>query len=284
MKRILAVLALTAVAVTFAYAQACSCCVPASTSATEEFGMLALNTEFVSSHPNPFPFDFAPEKGKWVTFKTADGTDGQAFEVKADKPTNNVILLIHEWWGLNDYIQQEAEKLQKALGDVTVLALDLYDKKIATTQEEAPKLMNAVKQERAVAIINGAIQYAGKEARIGTIGWCFGGGWSLQASLLAGKQAGACVMYYGMPEKDVERLKTLNAPVLGIFAKRDGWLTPALVGEFEKTMKDISKPLTMKWYDAVHAFANPSNPEHDKASTEDAYKLMVDFFKQHLVK
>jgi len=282
MKHVILLLIISILATMLAFSQAApSCC---ATSATEEFGLLAADARFVASHAKPLPFNFAPEKGTWVTFNTSDGTDGRAFEVRADKPTNNVILMVHEWWGLNDYIQQEAEKLQKALGNVTVLALDLYDKKVATTQEDAGKFMSEVKQERAVAIANGAIQYAGKNARIGTIGWCFGGGWSLQASLLAGKQAVACVIYYGMPEKDADRLKTLNAPVLGIFAKQDGWLTPALVGEFEKTMNDIKKPLTMKWYDGVHAFANPSNPKYDKAATEDAYKLTTEFFKKHLLK
>ena len=84
--------------------------------------------------------------------------------------------------------------------------------------------MQGVKEDRAKAIIKGAIAYAGPNAHIATIGWCFGGGWSLQASLLAGKQDVACVMYYGMPEQDVNKLKTLHADVLGNFANKDNWI------------------------------------------------------------
>jgi carboxymethylenebutenolidase len=258
-----------------------NCC---AVSSTEQFAMLASDKNFVASHTPPLPFTFHPEKGSWVTFKTADGSDARAFEVKADKPTPNVIFMVHEWWGLNDYIQQEAEKLQKTLGNVTVLALDLYDKKVAATQEDAGKYMGEVKAERAQAIINGAIKYVGPNARIGTIGWCFGGGWSLQAAILSSRQCRACVMYYGMPEKDIAKIKTLRAPVLGIFAKQDGWVTPAVVNEFETTMKENKKNISVRWYDAVHAFANPSNPKYDKPATEDAYARVVSFFKKNLVK
>lgn len=282
MKRMLFAVVLLSIPAALLFAQAeKNCC---AISSTEQFAMLASDKNFVATHTPPLPFTFHPEKGIWVTFKTPDGSEARAFEVKADKPTPNVIFMIHEWWGLNDYMQQEAEKLQQSLGKVTVLALDLFDKKVATTQEDAAKYMGEVKTERAQAIINGAIQYVGPNARIGTIGWCFGGGWSLQASIIAGSRSRACVMYYGMPEKDVNRIRMLRAPVLGIFGKQDGWVTPALVDEFEKTMKANRRAISVRWYDAVHAFANPSNPKYDKPATEDAYTRVVSFFKKNLVK
>lgn len=255
-----------------------SCCCLAETS-TGEFALLASDEAFRMSHEEPLPFTFHSDKGAWVIFKTPDGSEGRAFEVKADRETQNFVLMIHEWWGLNDYIKQEAEKLQEALGNVNVLALDLYDKKVAGTREEAGKYMGEVKEERARGIIQGALSYAGPNARIATVGWCFGGGWSLQASLMGGNQTVACVMYYGMPETNVEKLKTLKAPVLGIFAKKDTWITPAVVAEFEKTMKAAQKKLTVRWYDGDHAFANPSNPQYDKTATEDAWKHVYEFFR-----
>lgn len=256
-----------------------SCC-----SAPARFASLASDVSFRAAHLEPMPFTFISEKGKFVSFKTPDGKEGRAFEVKSEKATNKYIFMIHEWWGLNDYIQQEAEKLQKELGNVNVLALDLYDSKVAATRDDAAKYVRAVKEERAGAIIQGAFEYVGPEAKVGTIGWCFGGGWSMQAALIGGKQVSACVIYYGMPEADPEKLKSLNAPVLGIFGKQDASINEKVVKEFEHLMKKGKKKLSVKWYDAVHAFANPSNPKHDKAAAEDAYKLTVNFFKNNLLK
>ncbi len=260
--------------------EAASCCAP---SATAEFAMLADDPAFVRTHENPMPFHYDATRGTMVTFPTADSTDGRGFDVRPDHATRNVILLIHEWWGLNDYIQREAERLQKELGDVRVLAVDLYDGKVATTREQASALMGAVKEARLRSILKGAIAYVGTDARIGTIGWCFGGGWSLQATLLAGAQARACVMYYGMPVKDSATLATLHAPVLGMFGKQDAWITPAVVDEFAAAMKSAGKSLTVHEYDADHAFANPSNPKYDKKSTEEAYAHTLRFFRTYLL-
>ncbi len=258
-----------------------SCCDVSSTAA---FAMLATDEKFVAAHLDPIPVNFVPEQGKDVTFKTSSSVDGRGFEIKSDKATNNYLIIVHEWWGLNDYIRQEAEKLQKELGLVNVLALDLYDGKVASTQQEAGKYMGEAKEDRIREIIKGALDYIGPKARVGTIGWCFGGGWSLQTALMGGKQTMACVMYYGMPETDVEKLKGLNGPVLGIFAQKDAWITPAKVKEFEGTMKRIGKKLNVKSYDADHAFANPSNPKYDKIASADAHKLVIAFLKKHLVK
>ncbi|MCX6135744.1 MAG: dienelactone hydrolase family protein [Ignavibacteriales bacterium] len=258
-----------------------SCC---TVDATASFAMLASDATFRAAHLEPVPFNFVAEHGKDITFKTSDGIEGRAFEVKAPKPSNVYVFMIHEWWGLNDYIKQEAEKLQGELGAVNVIALDLYDGKVATTQQEAGKYMGEAKEERIRAIIAGAFGYVGPKAKVGTIGWCFGGGWSLQSALIGGKQIGACVLYYGMPETDVEKLKTLRAPVLGIFGTKDGWITPAKVKDFEGAMKKASKKLVVKSFDADHAFANPSNPKFDKAASADAHAMALEFFKKHLVK
>jgi dienelactone hydrolase len=108
-------------------------------------------------------------------------------------------------------------------------------------------------------------------AMLASIGWCFGGGWSLQEALLGGKQTVGCVMYYGMPEKDVARLKTLNSDVLGIFASQDKWISPEVVARFKKDMAAAGKSLTVESYDADHAFANPSNPKYKKADAAQAH-------------
>jgi carboxymethylenebutenolidase len=263
------------------YAQTKSCC-SKPTSNTETFAMLGEKPEFQSNHESPVPFTYETVNGKSITFKTDDGKTGAAFEIKAAKPTENYVFLIHEWWGLNDYIKQEAENLQKELGNVNVIALDLYDGKIATNPTDAGKFMGEVKQERAASIVKGAISYAGAKAKIYTIGWCFGGGWSLQASLLAGKQSAGCVIYYGQPEADVEKLKALNSDVLFIAATQDKWINPELVASFEKNMGTAGKKVTVKSFDADHAFANPSNPKHNKEFAAAAHSLVLTFLKERM--
>lgn len=255
------------------------CCNP---SATQQFAMLASNKTFVMYHKNPRKFHFQSSIGKAITYKTPDGKTANAFELKAKKPTNNYLLVIHEWWGLNDYIKQESEKLYNDIGNVNVLDLDLYDGKVAATREEASKYVQTVTDERAQAIIKGALAYIGPKARVATIGWCFGGGWSLQAALMAGKQNVACVMYYGMPEKDINRLKTLNADVLGNFANKDKGITPAVVGKFAEDMKAAGKKLYLHQYNADHAFANPSNPVYDSEATKEAYGYTLAYLKERL--
>jgi carboxymethylenebutenolidase len=265
---------------TFVFSQSkMACC---NQSATQKFAMLASSKAFVMSHPVPRRIHFQSSIGKSITYKTPDGKEADAYELKAKNQTNNYLLVIHEYWGLNDFIKREAEKIYNDLGSVNVIALDLYDGKVATTREEAGKFMQGVKDDRAQAIIKGAITYAGPKARIATIGWCFGGGWSLQASLLAGKQDVACVMYYGMPEQDVQRLKTLNADVLGNFANKDQWINPKVVAKFKDDMEKAGKKLYLHQYDADHAFANPSNPAYNSAATRDAYAYTIAYLKPRL--
>ena len=265
----------------FAFGQNKTICCSNKT-ATGQFAMLAMNKDFRMAHKNPLPIHFHSSIGTTITYKTADGKEASAYELKAKKPTDNYLFVIHEWWGLNDWVKQESEKIYNDLGNVNVIDLDLYDGKIASTREDAGKLMQAVKEDRAIAIINGAILYAGPKAHIATIGWCFGGGWSLQTTLLAGNQAAGCVMYYGMPEQDVNRLKTLKADVLGNFANKDQWINPKVVAKFEENMAATGKKLTVYQYDADHGFANPSNPVYNSQATTDAYEHSIAFLKTKL--
>ena len=252
------------------------------TSPTEKFALFVQDDNFNMSHPDPLPYVHQSEIGKMVTFKTADGKDGIGYVLMAAKKTNNWIFVFQEWWGLNDHIKRESEKLYNDLGNVNVLAIDMYDGKLATTREDAGKYMGEFKQDRGNAIVKGAITFAGKSAKIGTIGWCFGGGQSMQASLTAGKQAAACVIYYGMPETDVNRLKNLNTDVLNIWPTQDQWINKEVTDKFEANMKEAGKKLTTKAYDADHAFANPSNPKFNPEFTADAYKSTLEFFKARL--
>ena len=279
MKKLI-LLTLTVFSSALAFSQSkMACC---KESATQKFAMLAADKKFIMAHPNPKPYHYQSVIGKAITYKTAGGNDANAFEFIAKKPTNNWLLVIHEYWGLNDYVKHESETIYNDLGNVNVLDLDLYDGKVATTKEDAGKYMQAVKDDRAEAIIKGAIALVGPKAHIATLGWCFGGGWSLQASLMAGKQDVACVMYYGMPEQDVNKLKTLNADVLGNFANQDGWINTKVVAKFADDMKAAGKKLYLHQYDANHAFANPSSPSHNEAAAKDAYANTIVYLKARL--
>ncbi|GAB3589957.1 dienelactone hydrolase family protein [Hymenobacter daeguensis] len=259
-----------------------SCCArPAgnlSASATEAFAMLATDKDFSGGHDAPLPYRYAGA-GQMIEFKTPDGATGHGFEIKSAKPSNKYLFVIHEWWGLNDYIKKEAATFASELPGVNVIAVDLYDGKVATTPDEAGKYMGEVKTERAVAILKGAQMYAGPKAQFASIGWCFGGGWSLQEALLGGKQTVGCVMYYGMPEKDVAKLKTLNTDVLGIFASQDKWINPEVVAQFKKDMAAAGKSLTVESYDADHAFANPSNPKYKKDDAAKAHEHALAYLR-----
>lgn len=253
------------------------------TSPTDKFALFASNKDFNDEHLNPRVYTHVSQAGgKMIKFKTPDGLEANGYLIENPRKTNNWIFVFQEWWGLNDNIKQHSEEIFKSLGNVNVIALDMYDGKLATDRESAGKYMQEFKQDRGNAIVKGAMDYAGKNAKIGTVGWCFGGGQSLQATLTAGKQAVATVMYYGMPEDNVDRLKTLNNDVLFIFASKDKYINADVVKKFEGNMKAAGKNLTVKTYEADHGFANPSNPIFDKTSSEDAYKNTIEFFKARL--
>ncbi|CAL1517048.1 dienelactone hydrolase family protein [Chitinophaga sp. MM2321] len=261
-----------------ATAQTAPCC---HTDAVTEFAGLASREDFRMAHKDPLPYVYQGTAGESITFNTTDGNPAHGFLFKAKKTTDKYLFVYQEWYGLNDYIKKESEKFYNDLGgEVNVLALDMYDQKVATNREDAGKLMQGASRERLTAIMKGALTYAGTSAKIATVGWCFGGGLSLQSGLLNGAQNIGDIMYYGMPEKDVEKLKTLNAPVLGFFANKDKGITPQVVDEFEKNMKAAGKTLTVKRYDADHGFANPSNPIYNSEATKDAYTHAVAFLKK----
>lgn len=241
----------------------------------------AAKPGFAALHMVPAYYKLENQTGSTVTFK-AEGGDAQGYFIKSKKKSNKWLFVIQEWWGLNDNIKKEAETFAQELGDVNILALDMYDGKVASTADSASAYMRNAKSERLEAIVRGGLAYAGTDAKIYTVGWCFGGGWSLQTTLLSGKQAAGCVMYYGRPETNVDRLKTINCDVIGFFANNDRGISPTKVNEFEATMKSLGKNIAINRYDAGHGFANPSNPVYDKAATEDAHTKTIAFLKAHM--
>ncbi len=249
---------------------------------SEMISLDAANPDFARLHENPKYFKLANPIGEDIMFKAAEGADAHAYFIKSKKKSNKWLFVIQEWWGLNDNIKKEAETYYNELGDVNVLSLDMYDWKVATTKDSAGAYMRGARPARLESIVKGGLAYAGADAKIYTVGWCFGGGWSLQSSILAGKQAAGCVMYYGRPENNVERLKSINCDVIGFFGNLDQGIPPAVVATFEKNMKDLGKNIEAFHYEAGHGFANPSNPSYNKDATEDAHAKAVAFLKARM--
>lgn len=261
-------------------AQDKSCC---GSDVNIKFAEFLKQQEFRDAHQIPEKFELDDPLGKMINFKTTDDKSANGYFIESKTDTDKFIFVFHEWWGLNDYIKKESDELKNRLGDVNILAIDLYDGKVATNREDAAKYMQSVNNERALSIIKGAINFAGASAKIGTLGWCFGGGWSLQTSIILEEQGKACVMYYGIIENTPDTFKKLNAPVLGIFAEKDGWVTPEVYGNLEKNLLAAGKKVTIKSFNADHAFANPSNTNFDLRATKDAKDLTLDFFKTYLL-
>ena len=264
-----------------------SCCSPQSNvyNAQTAMQVFASDPQFVKQHLDPLPFKGELAGGQMISFACPDGKNASAYVVLHGKDSSKILLMFHEWWGLNDYIKQEAERMSKELG-VMVVAVDLYDGQVASVAEEASKLIRGLKPERAMAIIGGAYSHFPAESHYATIGWCMGGTWSMQAALNPAqlskddKRIIGCVLYYGMPETDQAKLERLHCPVLGVFGTQDQNITPTVVADFQTAMKTAKKKVTVHNYNAAHGFANPSNPKYDNVATEDAMKHTIEFLKK----
>lgn len=198
------------------------------------------------------------------------------------------LIVIHEWWGLNDNVRAEARRL--AAEGYVVLAVDLYGGVVATEVPDALKLSQQLTANRAPGEANLRAAYeflerVEKAPRIGTIGWCLGGGWSLRAAILLPSQVDATVIYYGNVRAGAAELAPLKMPVLGLFAGNDRVVPAASVADFQATMERLGKDVDVHVYpDAQHAFANPSGTAYQAAAAEDAWRRTTAFLREHLAK
>ena len=229
-----------------------------------------------------------PITGADVTYATVGGKEvkGYLSRPAAAKGPLPAIIVIHEWWGLNDNIRRMADRL--ADEGYETLAVDLYNGQSAQTPDDAKKYMMEVMGNKDAAKDNLRQAYAylhdhEHASRMGVIGWCFGGGWSLQTGLLFPDKLNAVVMYYGQPVTDVKVLATLKMPLLGLFGEEDMGITVADVLNFQDALKQAGVNADIHEYPgAGHAFANPSGEHYQPAVAKDAWKRTLAFFKQHL--
>jgi carboxymethylenebutenolidase len=192
------------------------------------------------------------------------------------------VVLIHEFWGLNDQIKSMAVELSR-LGYLA-LAVDLYDGQVGSTREQAVEYMNAVDDVQAtdtlVSWTNWLRAHGKGTGKAGAIGWCFGGYWSLETGIEAGTDC--TVIYYGRCNQTADRLKALEGPVMGHFANKDTFITPEMVDGFEAAMEQADKDLTVYRYDADHAFANPTSARYDEEDARKAWERTTTFLGKNL--
>jgi carboxymethylenebutenolidase len=200
------------------------------------------------------------------------------------------VVMIHEWWGLNDNIKEMADQLARE--GYVVLAADLFSGTVAANPEEAGQLAGAVRDNPfgAIANLQSAVRYLASlenvnSSRIASLGWCFGGGQSLQLALNTepGFPLAATALYYGNLVTDQDELSKINWPVLGIFGDQDQSIPVDQVRQFKESLNAISIPNEIYIYDGVgHAFANPSNDNYAPEETFDAWEKTLAFLKANV--
>jgi carboxymethylenebutenolidase len=196
------------------------------------------------------------------------------------------VIMIHEWWGLNDNIRAMADRL--AGEGYIVFAVDLYHGKVASTPAEARMLMaevieNPVPAEENIRAAYEFVNITAGAPRIGSLGWCFGGGWSLNTARLYPEGLDATVIYYGQVTDDEELLRPIGAPILGLFAADDTGIKAATAVAFGEALERLRKNYEVHIYPGVgHAFANPTGSNYDAATAEDAWRKTLDFLDLHL--
>ncbi len=222
-----------------------------------------------------------------VTFKSGTETASGFLVAPEGKGPFPAVLVIQEWWGLDDWIKDQARALAKE--GYVALAPDLYRGKVTKSQEEAHQLMMGLPQERGLGDLKGAYALLAarpdvKKDRIGAIGWCMGGMYALK---LATEEPGlkAVVAYYGLPPTDPAAIARIKAAMMGNYGAEDKGPSPEQVKAFEAEVKKLGKTVDIKIYPgAGHAFANPNNPwkGYRPEAAKDAWARTVGFFAKYL--
>ena len=224
-----------------------------------------------------------------VTFKSGEETASGFLATPAGKGPSPAVIVIQEWWGLDNWVKDQARALAKE--GYVALAVDLYRGKVTDKQDEAHQLMSGLPPDRAMRDLKSAFAFLTarpdvKKDRIGAIGWCMGGRYTLALATEEPKLA-AAVAYYGAPPTDAAAIARIQAPILGNFGGEDKGPSPDQVKAFEAALKKAGKSADIKIYEgAGHAFANVNNPwgGYREAAAKDASSRTVAFFAQHLKK
>lgn len=234
------------------------------------------------------------QEGKLVSYKVRD-EQVQAYLVRPQRTAAMPgVVVIHEWWGLNDQIKRVTNRLAEE--GFVAIAPDLYRGKVGTDAGLAHELMRGLNENYAVDVVAGAVAHLRSiEARdrrgpaptsprmaIGTLGFCMGGRISL-ATALSGADVQAAVMFYGSVETSKDALAPLQVPLLGIFGNEDRGIPLDQIRAFQAALKDAGKDATVLVYAGVgHAFFNDDRPSYDREAANDAWERTKAFFRTHL--
>jgi carboxymethylenebutenolidase len=224
--------------------------------------------------------------GQMVTFPS-NGKTANGYLATPAQSNGKGVVVIQEWWGLVPHIKEVADRF--AAQGYTALAPDLYHGQTANEPTEAGKLFMALNVERAELDLRGAINCLAAQStvtnkKVGVVGFCMGGALSLFAASKNPTAVGACVIFYGIHPNVKPDLDALTAPVLGLYAEKDGFVTPEVVRGLESELKQRGKSVEMHIYpDVDHAFFNNERADvYHKASAADAWRRTLEFFDKRL--
>jgi carboxymethylenebutenolidase len=221
-----------------------------------------------------------------ITFASGDETIAGYLALPESPGKHPALVVIHEWWGLNDWVKEQARDLAEQ--GYIALAVDLYRGQVAYDPTLAHELSRGMPQDRALRDLKAAFDYLAarpdvRKEKIGSIGWCMGGGLSLELAVNEPRLA-ACVVNYGSMPTDPADIQKIHAPVLGNFGAEDRGIPPSAVEAFENAMQAANKSLDVKIYPgAGHAFENPNNKlGYKEGAATDAWKRIMAFLDHNL--
>jgi carboxymethylenebutenolidase len=222
--------------------------------------------------------------GTIIEFKRPDGKEAHGYLANAARGNAPGVVVIQEWWGLQDQIKGLCDRFARAGFDA--LAPDLYKGKVVPYHDTdaAGKEMNSLdSMDATTQTVRGAAQYLARNgAKVGLTGFCLGGAVTVIGATKISELA-AGVVFYGIPPEAAAKPSDVKIPLQAHFASRDDWCTPQVVDAFEKAMKEAGKSLELFRYDADHAFVNEQRMSvHDRKAAELAWDRATAFFKKHL--
>jgi carboxymethylenebutenolidase len=216
-----------------------------------------------------------------LPFGTANGAT-TAHVAMPDSPAQKAVLVIQEWWGLNDHIKEIAGRY--AAEGFIAIAPDLYRGKVAANPEEAGKMMHALEVADGLDTIANAVEASRTKydlSHFGITGFCMGGTFALRAACELEGFSAAAPFYGDIPEEDV--LQKLTTPTIFVSGTKDGWINPEKVAQLEEAAEKYELPIHSVKYEADHAFFNNTRPEvYNETAARDAWALVIGFFNDKL--
>ena len=224
-------------------------------------------------------------KGELIEF-SSNGSTTPGYLTLPESGSGAALIVLQEWWGLVDHIKDVADRF--AAEGFVALAPDLYHGESTSSPDDAGRLMMALDIDRAARDVSGAVQYllglgAVAPKKVGTVGFCMGGQLALAAACQSAEVA-ACVDFYGVHPNITLDFSGLRAPVLGLFAENDAFVSPEVAGKLEHDLNEAGATTDFHIYPGVdHAFFNDTRPDvHDAGAANDAWRRSVEFFRAHL--